>query len=695
MPTEYTRLWQRKMLLFVLVCAALPCCVRAATCKAESQIASANREEIAASARTIAGELQRAEIAALRARTIAAVTDFSGISAMVEANAAQVHDATATIDSLYLLDATTEEAGATRVDFYCGSPLVVLNINDLPAGRYAFVILHMTGVAHPQQLSLILSAKGDHEWMLAGMFVRPMLEAGHAGQWYWQMAQQYAARQMRWTAWFYFRLAAATLQPVEFVSSPNLDAIQQQQDRVHPENLPGTDAVVLASGDARFEVTSVDTTDIFGTLDLDVHYRPDAAALGELRDATTARKQVKAVMTALLDAHPELREGFHGIWLQADHDNATVFSLELPMSDLNGVGDAQTGGGAIVPAAAGLRNPTNAETQMSLAVDRDPIALVDEEAAVTTLALSAHAEAEPGEVRKVKEGLYTMHKDVDEVLLNCAVVDEKGHPVRALSRENFTVWEDGRPQFTSSFLHQDQPVALGILVDNSGSMIDKHAVISAAALTMVQRLNPQDRTFVVNFSETAFLDQEFTNDVDALSRGLARFQSRGSTALYDAVASSADELAKHGAMPKQVLLVITDGADNGSHLTLEQTIKRVQGLGGPVVYAIGLLYEDDKQEAQRARAALEQLAEQTGGVAYFPRSLEDVKNIGIEVAEDIRDQYTVGYQSSKPAALGGYRTVMVKASTETHQRLIVRTRKGYLAAKPTTVVKADAMSQVR
>jgi VWFA-related protein len=186
----------------------------------------------------------------------------------------------------------------------------------------------------------------------------------------------------------------------------------------------------------------------------------------------------------------------------------------------------------------------------------------------------------------------------------------------------------------------------------------------------------------VNFSDHAFLDQGFTSNIEALNRALARSDSKGTTALYDAVAASADELSNHGKLPKQVLLVITDGADNASRLDLEQAIRRVQTLGGPVVYTIGLLFDTGKEEAARARRELESMSQETGGIAYFPDSVLDVEPIALEVARDIRDQYTIGYRSSKPASLGGFRTVRVEATESRHRRLIVRTRRGYYANKP-------------
>jgi len=331
-----------------------------------------------------------------------------------------------------------------------------------------------------------------------------------------------------------------------------------------------------------------------------------------------------------------------------------------------------------------MQDPTHPESQPRLDLDHDPIPSPDPPESLPSSTAPVLGPARPGEIQKRQDGIYTMHEDVDEVLLNCAVVNEKGQPVMDLSRGDFRVWEDGVAQTTTSFLHHDQPVSLGILVDNSGSMLDKRAAVKAAALNLLRASNPQDSTFIVNFSDRAFLDQGFTSDLGALNRGLSRVDSKGTTALYDAVAASADELARNAKFPKQVLLVMTDGADNASRLELEQAIGRVQSLGGPVVYTIGLLFDVDRDESERARSALEKLSEQTGGIAYFPQSLDDVNNIAMAVARDIRDQYTVGYRSSKPANIPGYRSIRVEAVAGRHGKLIVRTRSGYYPRKTGT-----------
>jgi Ca-activated chloride channel family protein len=220
---------------------------------------------------------------------------------------------------------------------------------------------------------------------------------------------------------------------------------------------------------------------------------------------------------------------------------------------------------------------------------------------------------------------------------------------------------------------------MGILIDNSGSMLDKRSAVNSAAMNLLTESNPRDAAFVVNFNDRAYLDQALTVDRVALNRGVSHFDSRGYTALYDAVAASADELAHHAKQRKQVLLIVTDGADNASHLTLTDAIRRVQGLAGPVVYTIGLLYDSGPKEVLKARGDLESLSAETGGLAYFPRSLDDVSEIASEVARDIRNQYVVGYHSSRPASLGGYRRVQVEAYSTGHKHLTVRTRRGYYA----------------
>jgi len=346
-----------------------------------------------------------------------------------------------------------------------------------------------------------------------------------------------------------------------------------------------------------------------------------------------------------------------------------------------------------VPAVS-ANDPTRPEMQPPLDTDRDPIPSPDIEvnpaassAKPATAGIegaanagpSSNAAANSGEIQKQQNGVYVLHANVDEVLLNCAVIDAKGHPVLDLSKSDFRVWENGVPQSINSVQNLDLPVSMGILIDDSGSMRDKRGEVNAAAMHLLYASNPANEAFVVNFSDRAYLDQRFTTDRIALKRGMSRFDTAGTTALYDAVAASADELAKYGKDRRQVLLIITDGADNASRLSLREAIRRVQGLGGPVVYTIGLLFDAEKGEAAKARYALETLSEETGGVAYFPNSLQDVYDIASQVATDIREQYVVAYHSSTPFSLGGYRSIRVEAVSPRHGPVFVRTKRGYFA----------------
>jgi VWFA-related protein len=271
-----------------------------------------------------------------------------------------------------------------------------------------------------------------------------------------------------------------------------------------------------------------------------------------------------------------------------------------------------------------------------------------------------------------------LHTDVEEVVLNATVLDGN-RLVQDLQKENFTVFEDGVKQNIISFQHTDLPVSIALVVDNSGSMSKKRPAVNKSAVDLIEASNKEDEAFVVNFSDEAFIDQEFTSDVRKLRDGLSHIESRGGTALYDAVVASADKLAADAKRPKQVLVLITDGEDNASTLNLEQTIRRVQQLSGPVIYSIGLLFGDEMShsEVRHAHRALEMLSTETGGIAFFPRSLEQVDEIAAEVARDIRSQYTLGYHSTKPTTDPGFRRVQVTAEGKGSGRLNVRTRTGY------------------
>jgi Ca-activated chloride channel homolog len=283
-----------------------------------------------------------------------------------------------------------------------------------------------------------------------------------------------------------------------------------------------------------------------------------------------------------------------------------------------------------------------------------------------------NAEQKPDE-----NGVFVFRKDVDEVLLHATVVDDKQHIVTNLDKTAFTVFEDGKPQNIVSFHHEDIPVAMGIVIDNSGSMREKRAKVNQAALNLVRASNPQDEVFIVNFNDEYYLDQDFTNDLLKMKDALEKIDAKGGTALYEAVVASADHLKKDGKLEKKVLFVVTDGEDNASRETLEQAVKQLQEENGPSVYAIGIL--GDEEHPKRAKRALDIIAQRTGGLAFFPKTLDEVDEISRTVAHDIRNQYTIGYKPTNPKGAGGFRQVHVEARAKGHGKLMVRTKSGYYA----------------
>jgi len=315
--------------------------------------------------------------------------------------------------------------------------------------------------------------------------------------------------------------------------------------------------------------------------------------------------------------------------------------------------------------SAPAQTPSGQSTPLT--IDRDPVRSPDAEPPASAA----------GPMRK-EGGGFILHTDVEEVVLNATVL-EGNRLVPDLKGDNFEIFEDGVKQSLLSFQHTDLPVSIAIVVDNSGSMSRKRPSVNKSALDLIEASNPQDEAFVVNFSDEAFIDQDFTSDVNKLRDGLGHIESRGGTALYDAVVASADKLVADAKRPKQVLILITDGEDNASTLNLEQTIRRVQQLSGPVIYSIGLLFGDEMSHAEvrHARRALEMLSTETGGIAFFPKSIEQVDEIAAEVARDIRNQYTLGYHSTKPTTEPGFRRVLVKAEAKGMSNLNVRTRTGY------------------
>jgi Ca-activated chloride channel family protein len=270
----------------------------------------------------------------------------------------------------------------------------------------------------------------------------------------------------------------------------------------------------------------------------------------------------------------------------------------------------------------------------------------------------------------------TFRSDTREVLLHATVVDRKGAFVTDVPKEAFKIVEDGVEQKIKVFRREDVPVSMGLVVDNSGSMRRKRKKVEDSAVALVKASNPQDEIFIVNFNDVAYRDADLTSDVKKLEEGLSRIDAKGGTAMRDALTLSMDYVLAKGKKAKKVLLVITDGDDTASSdtNTLEKLLAKAQR-SEVLIFAIGILNEEDRRSAKRAQRALELLTKQSGGIAHFPKDVDSVEEVALQIAKEIRSQYIIAYSPTKPDD-GAYRKLNV---TVKGNGLTVRTRTGYYA----------------
>lgn len=294
-------------------------------------------------------------------------------------------------------------------------------------------------------------------------------------------------------------------------------------------------------------------------------------------------------------------------------------------------------------------------------------------ALVCTVAVLA---ALPSRLRAQADGPATFRADTRLVVLHASVVDAKGKLLANLERTAFKVFENGVEQSIKDFKREDVPVALGLVVDNSGSMRDKRQKVEAASLALVRASNPQDEVAIVNFNDDAYLDVPLTSNIKKMEEGLARIDSRGGTAMRDAINMTVDYLKSDAKRDKKVLLVVTDGNDNTSTITLERLVKKAQQ-SEVLVYCIGLLSEEEKREAHKAKRALDALTAASGGLSYYPKETAEVDRIALQVAHEIRNQYIITYTPSVAALDGSYRAI--KVTVNGPGKPTARTRSGYYA----------------
>ena len=293
----------------------------------------AQRTALVQAARNIASAMQSGNASAVQAMTIAPVkAQFDPIANTIQQAAPRLAGATITVDALYDLDASDLKTATEDTAFYCGvanSPVHMdITIPQLPKGHYALTLVHATGVKDPQQMAFLLQKDGD--WQLAGLFVKPMLLAGHDSVWYWTKARAYNQKNQKWNAYFYYATAAYLAAPADFITSANLDKLNQEAAAAKPEGLPGAQPMVITSGNNTFPVTEIHTDGSLGGLDLVLRYTAT-----DTSDPVAGRARNLELMKAVLAAHPELREGFHGLWVFAEAPNQRPYGNEVAMSEIH------------------------------------------------------------------------------------------------------------------------------------------------------------------------------------------------------------------------------------------------------------------------------------------------------------------------------------------------------------------------
>ena len=274
----------------------------------------------------------------------------------------------------------------------------------------------------------------------------------------------------------------------------------------------------------------------------------------------------------------------------------------------------------------------------------------------------------------------TLKVDVDLTLVNATVTDPLNRYVSGLEQEHFQVWEDKIEQKIAYFSSEDVPLSLGMIFDVSGSMKDKISTSRDAAVTFLKTGNPDDEYFLVEFANRPEVASDFTTDISKLQSKIIFTPAKGMTAMYDAVYVGLEKL-KTGNNPKKALLLITDGEDNRSRYTF-QNVKDFVKEQDVQIYAIGITDEWNSQlsAGRTGRAMLEELADLTGGRAFFPDSVNELEDICTKIAIELKNQYVIGYHSTNAAKDGKWRKLRVKVNPPKGiQHLNVKSKAGYYA----------------
>jgi len=315
-------------LVVILLALLAPGRIFAVSCTTQAQMSEAERTALTQAAQTLGAAVQSGKSSAVQALTITKVrAQFDPIASTIEQTAPLLAGASLTIDALYDLNASDLKAAEDTV-FFCnlaGSQVhVEITIPQLPQGQYALALVHATGVRQPQQMAFLLQKDGA--WQLGGLFVKPLLIAGHDSLWYWTKARAFSQKGQKWNAYFYYKTAAYLATPADFLTSANLDKLNQEAAASMPEGLPGAQPMTLKT----WAISDLHTDGSLGGLDLVIRY-----AAADVGDPVATRARNLEVMKAILEAHPELRDGFHGLWVFAESASQRPFGNELAMSEIH------------------------------------------------------------------------------------------------------------------------------------------------------------------------------------------------------------------------------------------------------------------------------------------------------------------------------------------------------------------------
>jgi hypothetical protein len=313
---------------------ATPVTSLAVTCTTQAELQPQDRSALAAVGQRLANAIVHQDDATLQAQLLPAIaSQWDGIRGEVELGAPLLKGGEAQLQSIYLLDASAQTE-TTDDQFFCsnasGSLTVTISMHALPPGKYGVILAQAAGAPLGGQIGLIVvwdPTATPPAWKLGGVSVRQGIVDGHDGVWYWTRARALAATGQPWSAWYSYDLARYLLLPVDFLSSPNLEKLTREQGEL--KNPPGGFPISLNDGPRTWKIDGVRIDTTLRAADLSVTYE----SLG-ITDPAAVRTEATAVLSALVKAHPELRDNFHGLWAVSSKDGKLTPVMELPMGQI-------------------------------------------------------------------------------------------------------------------------------------------------------------------------------------------------------------------------------------------------------------------------------------------------------------------------------------------------------------------------